>query len=156
MKTDLERFEQKYIPVPESGCWLWTAQCQSNGYGRFAAGREADGSYQSVYAHRFAYERFVGPIPESMFVCHTCDMPSCVNPAHLFLGTPAANMADKVKKGRQHRPRGRNNTQAKISEDEALQIRASSELQRVIAKRFGISQSQVSNIKRGQRWAISA
>jgi hypothetical protein len=75
----------------ETGCWLWTAARSKSGYGSFAGRR----------AHRVAHEFALGPIPPGLHVLHTCDVPACVRPDHLWLGTHADNMADKVAKGRQ-------------------------------------------------------
>jgi hypothetical protein len=92
----LPRFISKYEPVTESGCWIWMAASTVDGYGIFTINRKL------IYAHRFSYEFFVGPIPLKMFVCHQCDVPSCVNPSHLFLGTNGDNVRDSVRKGRNH------------------------------------------------------
>ena len=79
-------------PGPES-CWLWTA-CTVAGYGRIRVNDAA------VYAHRFSWEIHNGPIPAGLWVCHKCDVRSCVNPAHLFLSTATGNAADRHAKGR--------------------------------------------------------
>lgn len=74
-----QRFWDKVSPEPNSGCWLWTAAILRK-YGRFRFG--ADGTATKL-AHRGAYQRLVGPVPEGMELDHLCRTPSCVNPAHL-------------------------------------------------------------------------
>lgn len=94
--ADLDRFGAK-VNVTET-CWLWTGATNNWGYGSFWNGS------RNVAAHRWSYEKFVGPIPDGSFVLHSCDVPNCVNPMHLFLGDHLDNMADMVAKGReQHR-----------------------------------------------------
>ena len=76
------------------GCWLWTGATASYGYGKMML----DG--ETVRAHRAAYLLLVGPIPDGLYVLHRCDVRRCVNPAHLFLGTPSDNTKDMLAKGR--------------------------------------------------------
>jgi hypothetical protein len=91
-----ERFA-KY--VDKSGCWLWQgAISQNRGYGLF---QWWDGTRTKTrLAHRCSYELANGPIPEGMFVLHTCDVRACVNPDHLYLGTQKRNMQDMIERGR--------------------------------------------------------
>lgn len=90
----LQRFWSKVRRGP--GCWEWAAGVDKNGYGQFWAP-----AIGAIRAHRYSYLAFVkSTIPDSLQVLHHCDNTGCVRPPHLFLGTPAANMEDKVAKGR--------------------------------------------------------
>lgn len=152
--TTLERFEAKFKNDPATGCWIWQAAKNEKGYGAFGVPQD-DGTQKIVTAHRYAYETYVGPIPEGMCVLHKCDTPSCVCPAHLWIGTHQENMADKVAKGRQ--ARGETAGMAKLTEADVIAIRVlwdSGELtQREIADMFEISQPAVSQIVNATRWA---
>jgi hypothetical protein len=142
-KTIDERFFEKVIPEPNSGCWLWDGACFVTGYGKFKKGG-IDG-----YAHRFSYELHFGQIKNGLHVLHTCDNPSCVNPEHLFLGTQADNNWDSMKKGR----RARGERLGKLTEDDVRYIRRSTESGGKLAVRFGICRSNVGAIRRSESWA---
>lgn len=108
------------------------------------------------YAHRIAYLLSGNDIPVGMHVLHSCDNRWCCNPSHLRAGTNNDNVQDRVSRGREGDRRGAKNGRAKLSEDEVIAILsalASGENQAAIAERFGVAQSQVSNIKCGKQWA---
>ena len=111
-----------------------------------------DVSGKMVYAHRIPRELWVGPIPAGLWILHRCDNRPCVNPAHLFLGDHELNMADMVAKGRQNSRRGESHGAAKLSAHEAASIRASAEPGVVLARRHNVSESLISQIRRGHKW----
>ena len=90
-----QRFLAKIERIPFSSCWYWSGYCMPKGYGHFGVSSKR----QNALAHRVAWEIFRGDIPSGMFVCHRCDVPGCVNPEHLFLGTNSDNIQDAVAKG---------------------------------------------------------
>lgn len=98
-KILLDRFEEKYTPVTESGCWLWLGAANPAGYGKMGV-TISPYKYKYIDAHRISYTLHKGEIPEGLQVLHECDNPSCVNPDHLFLGTQKENLEDRDKKGR--------------------------------------------------------
>jgi len=139
-----DRFWNDISPEPNSGCWLWSGPVDDCGYGRFRVGR------QKVRVHRLSYEMHCEAIPAGMVVRHKCDVPACVNPDHLAVGTPYDNVQDKVT--RQRQARGERLPSVKLSEDAVRAIRAMSGTQREIAALFGVSHRTVGNIKRGIDW----
>jgi hypothetical protein len=90
--------EDRSVPVPETGCWLWTATVQTKGlpYGKAWNGE------RTIVAHRLMWEAAHGPIPAGLQVMHKCDTPQCVNPNHLELGTAAQNIADRDRRAGGH------------------------------------------------------
>lgn len=152
MKTISELKER--IKIDErSGCWLWIGSKDSNGYGRIGNGTRG----KSEYAHRVFFEHYHGPIAKGLSVCHVCDVPHCVNPRHLWLGTQADNIKDMARKGRGHKTgaRGSQNGRSKLSETDIPQIfkaRAIGLSQERIAEQFGIDQTSISDILNRKKW----
>ena len=108
-KTPTQRLEERSTLVPFCGCRLWFGAGEQDGYGViYYEGRTQN-------AHRVAWQLAHGAIPEGLQVLHECDTPACINVKHLFLGTAADNMADKMKKGRWKggtKPRNQSGAQA--------------------------------------------
>lgn len=114
--TPSELFWQKANRNGPNGCWLWTGSIKPrNGYGHFRVGRK------DWNAHRFAYLDTHGSLPAELEVMHTCDVPSCINPAHLRLGTHRDNMQDSLKKGRH--TCGERNGHARLTDEIVRAIR---------------------------------
>lgn len=127
-----------------TGCLEWTGNLNKAGYGRISVGNKVQ------LAHRASYEATHGPIEDRLLVCHRCDNPRCVEPQHLFLGSNADNMADKVAKKRHGF--GEKHCAAVLTDEQVREIRADGRPQRVLAHEYGVSQSQISFIKRYEEW----
>ena len=124
-------------------CWPYPGPLSSTGYAHY----KEDGRETS--AHRESYRTTLGN-PEGLCVCHHCDNRRCVNPTHLFLGTPADNHADAMAKDRHSR--GERNGASKLTAGQVLAIREDARRQTAIASEYGISQAEVSEIKLRHHW----
>ncbi len=146
-----DRFWEKVSPEPNTGCWLWVGAYRDGGYGALGVGAT------SRSAHRVAWELTHGPVPDGMEVCHTCDLPTCVNPEHLFLGTHLDNMRDRDAKGRGHQVYGARQHRAHFTDEIVLTMRARCAAggvsQSAIAREFGVSVNCIHHILRGKTWA---
>lgn len=125
-----------------TGCWLFHGGKKT--YLRISV----DGRPKTHY--RAAYEIWNGPIPPGELVCHRCDNPKCFNPAHLFLGTYAANSADMTAKERQ--ARGDRHGNNKLTEDQVRAIRRDPRSSRPVAADYGVNPSTIQFIRNGRTW----
>jgi hypothetical protein len=126
-------------------CWNWVGGCDNDGYGSFWTGKK------QVRAYRVSWRLAFGPIPQGQQVLHDCDNRKCVRPDHLFLGDNAANMADKVAKGRQ--AKGENNGCSKLTATEvarARELSASGQSGRSID--LGVNESTIRRALSGVTW----
>lgn len=140
----LRRFWAKVDKSTLGGCWEWTA-AYSNGYGAFSV--KTEGKWRMRQAARISWLIHYSDIPDGLFVCHKCDNKKCVNPEHLFLGTPEDNMLDKMNKGRDYRDGTYVNS--KLTADGVLKVFALREqglTHDQIAEQFSMSRPAITNI----------
>jgi hypothetical protein len=135
----------KAMPIPFSGCMvLFDYAPDKDGYVKLSV------KGRGVRAHRLAFSLANGVEISGKCVCHTCDIPSCVNPSHLFLGSHQDNMDDMKKKGRN--PTMEKHGRSKINLDIARKIRASKDSDLMLSKMYGIASSTVYEIKKSLIW----
>ena len=144
----LEAFESRMIPEPNSGCWLWLGMQQYGKlYGIFCW------KNKNIKAHRASWEIYRGPIPDGIHVLHKCDVPSCVNPDHLFLGTQRDNVEDCHRKGRNNSLKGERQHLAKLTADIVIEIRASSgSTLEELGHKYGVTKSTIGRVLSRKTW----
>ena|SRR3990167_10996306 len=133
-------------------CWFWRGKKYPNGYGNVIW------NGHNFLAHRIAYQITYGNIPENLFILHRCDMPICVNPYHLWIGTQKDNMNDCSKKGRisPYARKGESNPRAKLTKNQIKEIRqrrGNGEKLIQLSNIFKVSITQISLIVRRKSWA---
>jgi len=131
--------------IDDKGCWVWKASTQ-RGYG--CVGASYWGRYYKCFrSHQLAYRVYKGEYDKSLYICHTCNNPSCVNPEHLYAATQKQNMDDMVAAGRQNR-------YSKLSLEEVLQIKDLVKILRnpIIAELYNVDSRTISGIRTGVRW----
>jgi hypothetical protein len=133
-----------YTIDPASGCWIWNGSTNDNGYGTILL------NYNVLLAHRVWYVVHVGPTEHDKWVLHRCDNPPCVNPDHLYLGTPLQNVLDKMERT-PHARTALTFARAQQVRDALLEAKCRGDHGR-IAEHFGISKSTLSAIASGKRW----
>lgn len=143
MKNNQQNFHRKYVINQTSNCWEWKKP-NKQGYGRFYV------NGTSTFAHRYAYEMYKGPIPDTYVVRHLCNNPSCVNPNHLDVGTTYENMQDKVLSNRQ--AKGKDHGRAVLTNTQIIQIYQSSKSNYDLATQYNVTPQLISFIRSGKNW----
>ncbi len=150
---DKVKFWSKVMVIAVDDCWIWSGSMNSQGYGQMKVGEHY------VRAHRLSWMIHHGAIPEGKMVCHHCDVPMCVNPKHLFIGTSKDNMQDMARKGRNRHPTyyGEEHPRSKLTITNVRDIRARLQnyswgLYRALGREYGVDKETIRNIDRGINW----
>lgn len=142
------RFWKKVSKGEPDKCWLWQGSFFRTGYGAFVLSTK-----QIRKAHRMAYEFTYGPIEEGFIIRHTCDNPKCVNPLHLLKGTTKDNMRDREERGRT--AKGERGGRSRLKEADIKNIRRLRDQgmsREVLAERYGVTKSSITNIHHRRAW----
>lgn len=143
-----QRFDDKYVPEPMSGCWLWTAHLINSGYGVISINNRPE------LAHRVSV-KLSGREISGKVVRHKCDNPVCVNPDHLITGSQSDNMADKVAKDRQQngeRCRKSNLTEADVEHIRSVAVKGHGGNIKSLCEQYGITTSSMLDIVNRKTW----
>lgn len=156
---DIERFWEKVDRRGPDECWNWQASFVTGGYGFF----KLDG--RTCAAHRVSYLITHGVWNTGGHftqICHTCDNPACVNPAHLYNGSAQENANDKIERGRMRGAfgfdrepltlPGESNPRAKLTEHDVRAILACADSEKTLSQRYGVSRWAIHNIRHGKSW----
>ena len=151
-----ESLWNQVTPSNNKECWIWQGCTNPEGYGIIRR-RIGNGKQKFYPVHRLAYKILIGDIPDGMYVCHHCDNPPCVNPNHLFIGTPSDNIQDCIQKGRFrcNPSRGEANGQSKLSLSQVKEMRIKFDngvKARDLSEEYGVSDSQIWNIVYRKAW----
>lgn len=153
--AELRRFWKKVDKRGPDECWPWIGHIMpETGYGQVGI------RYEIFLAHRASFVIDGGTVPEGLFVLHRCDNRACVNPEHLFTGTQLDNMRDMIQKGRANHTKnlkGEAVSNSKLTEDQVREIRRLNAEEglgaRRLAKRFGVSSTNITFILQRRAWA---
>lgn len=140
------------------GCWLWLSSTAPFGHGMFTHRSQTP---KTQRAHRVAWKLTRGPIPSGLLVCHHCDVPACVNPGHLFIGTMKDNAMDAAKKGRLAQQKDKAKyvlaarKKSKLTAEDVIAIRAELGARNGarIGRKYGVSKGVISAIRTGKTWS---
>lgn len=137
------------VTLTNNECWEWNKSLRL-GYAQIIA------FGQSWFGHRLSYKIFKGDFPNDLFVCHRCDNKKCINPEHLFLGTPKDNVIDMMNKGRQNHAKGTNAGRAKLCDSKVLEARRLYKYENIgyskLARRYGVTSRTIYSAVNGKTW----
>lgn len=141
-----KRLEENSAGIPFCGCRIWLGSVNAGGYGTVGRNR------RSMLAHRAAWEAAGRVIPKGMLVLHRCDVRSCINVDHLFIGTHLDNARDCINKGRDRKAIGSSNSAAKLTAAQVVAIRADPRGSRRVAPDYRVSDVLVRKIRQRVIW----
>jgi hypothetical protein len=153
--TLIERFKLRLAEIdkPENGCWIWMLAKNSKGYGFI--GERVNDIDKMRLAHRVSYQYHYGDLDDSDVVLHSCDNPSCINPAHLKKGTQSENIQDAFDKGRKKQPIlfGEHHPKSKLTLENVEFIRANPQMMHTeLAVMFGVKPNTIRGVRIGRTW----